>query len=115
MTTKERVAVMQAWLDGKQIQVRTHGRWADIGPHGEPSWLSHGYRIKPKCHKVSISLFDADVNKIEDFMRHVAETRNMRIDRSTAIKLVIRMSSRRPEPGPLKAALVKLRSEDGRR
>ena len=45
--TKERIAVMQAYVDGKQIQVESSdSKWADVP---EPSWSINGnYRIKPK-------------------------------------------------------------------
>ena len=45
--TKERIAVMQAYADGKQIQVESSdGKWADVP---EPSWSINGnYRIKPE-------------------------------------------------------------------
>ena len=43
--TKERIAVMQAYVDGKQIQVESSdSKWADVP---EPSWSINGnYRIK---------------------------------------------------------------------
>lgn len=45
--TKERIAVMQAYVDGKQIQVKSSdSKWADVP---EPSWSINGnYRIKPE-------------------------------------------------------------------
>ena len=45
--TKERIAVMQAYVDGKQIQVESSdSKWADVP---EPSWSINGnYRIKPE-------------------------------------------------------------------
>lgn len=45
--TKERIAVMQAYVDGKQIQVESSdSKWADVS---EPSWSINGnYRIKPE-------------------------------------------------------------------
>ncbi len=45
--TKERIAVMQAYVDGKQIQVeRSDGKWADVP---EPSWSINGnFRVKPE-------------------------------------------------------------------
>ena len=45
--TKERIAVMQAYVDGKQIQGKcSDGKWADVP---EPSWSINGnYRIKPE-------------------------------------------------------------------
>jgi len=115
MTTKERMAVMQAWMDGKQIQVRSHGRWHDVGTAGEPTWLSHEYRLKPKCRKVGVSLFEADIAKLDALMRHVSEAHRIHIDFSTAVKLCVRMVRHDPQPGLLMAALTKIRSEDGRK
>ena len=45
--TKERIAVMQAYVDGKQIQVESSdSKWADVP---EPSWsINENYRIKPE-------------------------------------------------------------------
>lgn len=45
--TKERIAVMQAYVDGKQIQVESSdSKWADVP---EPCWSINGnYRIKPE-------------------------------------------------------------------
>ena len=45
--TKERIAVMQAYVDGKQIQGEcSDGKWADVP---EPSWSINGnFRVKPE-------------------------------------------------------------------
>lgn len=45
--TKERIAVMQAYVDGKQIQgMCSDGKWVDVP---EPSWsINDNFRIKPK-------------------------------------------------------------------
>ena len=45
--TKERIAVMQAYVDGKQIQGKcSDGKWADVP---EPSWSINGnFRVKPE-------------------------------------------------------------------
>jgi len=53
MTTKEKIEVMHAYLDGKQIQTRLIGernRWATWKPKKEPVWdFWHcEYRIKPE-------------------------------------------------------------------
>lgn len=44
--TKERIAVMQAYVDGKQIQLQLpDGKWAGIP---DPDWCNNAnYRIKP--------------------------------------------------------------------
>lgn len=45
--TKERIAVMQAYVDGKQIQgMCSDGKWVDVP---EPSWsINDNFRIKPE-------------------------------------------------------------------
>lgn len=45
--TKERIAVMQAYVDGKQIQLQLpDGKWAGIP---NPDWVTDAnYRIKPE-------------------------------------------------------------------
>ena len=52
-TTKEKIEVMQAYLDGKQIQHRTsiHSKWENVS---EPSWhwYENEYRIKPLEPKI---------------------------------------------------------------
>lgn len=54
MTTKEKIAVMQAYEDGKKIQVATNGEedWEDFN-FGEPmwDWECCDYRIKPEEEK----------------------------------------------------------------
>lgn len=45
--TKERIAVMLAYVDGKQIQVESSdSKWADVP---EPSWsINDNFRVKPE-------------------------------------------------------------------
>lgn len=45
--TKERIAVMQAYVDGKQIQwERSDDKWVDVS---DPSWsIVNNFRIKPE-------------------------------------------------------------------
>ena len=56
MTTKEKIEVMQAYVDGKQIQIRAAGNnkrdWEDFN-FGEPcwDWYETEYRIKPEEEK----------------------------------------------------------------
>lgn len=59
MSTAEKIKVMQAYLEGKQLQVRYHGHptWGD---HADPEplwdWRIYDYRIKPSVRfKVFIS------------------------------------------------------------
>lgn len=45
--TKERIAVMQAYVDGKQIQgMCSDGKWVDVP---QPSWsINENFRVKPE-------------------------------------------------------------------
>ena len=52
MTTKEKIEVMQAYLDGKKIQRKsiTSQNWLDWVSNEEPGWdwIDVDYRIKPE-------------------------------------------------------------------
>jgi hypothetical protein len=61
MKVKEKIEVMQAWLDGKVVQSNKYGNWLDVTPRdsnawevgsftGEPGFTFDecDYRIKPK-------------------------------------------------------------------
>ena len=52
MTTQEKIEVMQAYAEGKEIQTRckTDMEWADWVVRGEPkwNWEDLDYRIKPE-------------------------------------------------------------------
>lgn len=45
--TKERIAVMQAYVDGKQIQCEcSDDKWVDVS---DPSWsINNNFRVKPE-------------------------------------------------------------------
>lgn len=53
MTTAGKIAVMQAYLDGKQIQVCHNNEWKDWVISLAPTWDwgNHKYRIKPEEEK----------------------------------------------------------------
>jgi hypothetical protein len=54
-TTRERIEVMQAFVDGKEIQVRERGvdEWESVsGPSW--NWYSNEYRIKPEPREIWI-------------------------------------------------------------
>ncbi len=66
MTTKEKIAVMQAWLNGKSIQVKSIASdevWYDV--ENEPSWdwLTREYRIKPE--KTSIPATEEELRQVK--------------------------------------------------
>lgn len=46
-TTKEKIAVMQAYEDGKTIQQDYHGEWVDIDVP-EWNWATSDYRVMPE-------------------------------------------------------------------
>ena len=58
MNTKQKIEVMQAWLDGKPIQRERKGLadWADWSATNEPVWCwsDFNYRIKPPVRKVKL-------------------------------------------------------------
>lgn len=50
--TKEAIAIMQAWVDGKTIQCRemtTNSAWTDVVGNPIWSWTNTQYRIKPNA------------------------------------------------------------------
>lgn len=48
MTTEEKIAVMQAYVDGKTIQSIWNGDWADVTEPPIWNWRDNQYRIKPE-------------------------------------------------------------------
>ncbi|MDO4800917.1 MAG: hypothetical protein Q4A15_02005 [Prevotellaceae bacterium] len=49
MTTEEKIKVMQAYVDGKQIQTRAalfKGNWVDVNIEPSWDWMINYYRIK---------------------------------------------------------------------
>jgi len=59
-TLKEKVEVMQAYLEGKPIQDNIDGEWTDWISAIEPSfqWGVYDYRIKPKNKQVLFDISD---------------------------------------------------------
>lgn len=45
--TIEAIKVMQAWVDGKKVQVFVRGNWYDV-IDSDWDWSDHAYRIKPE-------------------------------------------------------------------
>lgn len=50
MTTEEKIAVMQACVDGKTIQICPSGRsnWSDTKIPPQWNWVDFNYRVKPE-------------------------------------------------------------------
>ena len=117
MTTQERIEVMQAYQRGEHVQFISNGKWIDMvsGPCG-PAWSGSQYRIKPKqkCRKVSVSLFDSDINKIEAFRKYAEAKLCTLICFSTAVRLYVRLTKTWPDPEMIEDALTEIRNEDGR-
>lgn len=57
MTTKEKIEVMQAYLDGKQIQITNRGGkdWGAVVTNPVWDWQVFDYRIKPKEEPVRMT------------------------------------------------------------
>jgi hypothetical protein len=53
-TTKEKIEIMQAYIDGIPVQHQSSGRWGILSENRNPSWYwaSFNYRIKPPEPKV---------------------------------------------------------------
>lgn len=45
-------AVIKAWADGEEIQVKSLGYWENMGDNPYPKWDGYQYRVKPKNHTV---------------------------------------------------------------
>lgn len=58
--TKQKIEVMQAYLDGKTIQILSNGYWGDWGLYYEPvwNWGTTEYRIKPIPIEVWVNVGD---------------------------------------------------------
>lgn len=58
---QERVTIMQAWLDGKEVESIDTGftgaLWTPLGSNPSFDWGTYRYRIKPKIRKVIIGVF----------------------------------------------------------
>lgn len=59
-TTAEKIAVMQAFEDGKLIQVWDCGWWVDCEPTYKPSWnwIKEKWRIKPTPKIIYVNEYD---------------------------------------------------------
>lgn len=66
-TTKEKIAVMQAYDDGKYVQVKTtDGMWIDA-PVPNWNWMACEYRIKPEVPKPTYTQYKSTDEMIADF------------------------------------------------
>lgn len=75
MTTKEKVEVMQAYLDGEQIQTRNNlfknnllkSDWVDITIEPSWDWIINDYRIKPEDKKPTYRPYEDTCEMIADY------------------------------------------------
>jgi len=62
MPTPEKIAVMQAFLDGETIQCRKHGskkNWGVVrNPDPSWNWKDTDYRIKPEPREFWLNIYD---------------------------------------------------------
>ena len=60
MNTKEKIAVMQAWMEGKeeiQVSTRHSTEWKRLSWVPEWDWTSYDYRIKPEPKFVYVNVY----------------------------------------------------------
>ena len=58
-TTEEMIAVMQAYVDGKEIEYESYSKWEKVT---EPAWNWGGndYRVKPEPEYIPFTFEDAE-------------------------------------------------------
>lgn len=70
MTTEEKIKVMQAYVDGKQIQTRAalfKGNWVDVNIEPSWDWALNDYRIKPEVKKPTYRPYKDTEEMIADY------------------------------------------------
>ena len=75
MTTEEKIKVMQAYVDGKQIQTRSNliknslfkSDWVDMSIEPSWDWVINDYRIKPEPKKPTYRPYKDTDEMIADF------------------------------------------------
>ena len=68
MNTKDKIQIMQAWLDGKKIQYRfCTADWKDEFGEPEWDWTRFEWRIKPEPREWNVTVFeDGHINSYGD-------------------------------------------------
>lgn len=63
--TKQAIAVMQGYVDGKTIQYRYDEKqeWKTLSPFSNWNWLEADYRIKPEVAKYRRYLYKDDLGR----------------------------------------------------
>ena len=75
MNTKEKIAVMQAFVEGKEIQVSTRHstEWKRLVWMPEWDWTSYNYRIKPEPKFVYINVYTELYDGVTESARHFSK------------------------------------------
>lgn len=68
--------------------------------------------VERRCTKISISLFDSDLERVKAIRAYILAERDLNISTSQAVKLALRTA---PLSEALWEALAQVASEDGRR
>ena len=83
MNTKERIEVMQAYLDGKAIEVKNKidHKWVRVWIEPQWDWSTYEYRIKPKKmqkieklnpgHEINIYWIYGKINEIVETLNSI--------------------------------------------
>ena len=60
--TKKAIEIMQAYVDGKNIQVLSDGEWLTFGGMGAPEWnfSERHYRVKPEPLECWVTVMDGN-------------------------------------------------------
>lgn len=63
-TLAEKIAIMQAYLDGKKIEINRFGTctWHDVDEEPLFNWKDYDYRVKPVIREGWINLYDMSSN-----------------------------------------------------
>ena len=64
-TLKEKISIMQACLDGKDIQVQTSGKWIFTNINTDFNWAHYDYRIKPEPLTIWVNIYDKGFSSYE--------------------------------------------------
>ena len=65
--TKDAIKVMQAFVDGKTIQLESKGVWFDAPDRPSWNWASQNYRVKPEPVVVYINEYPGEERSFEAY------------------------------------------------
>ena len=79
--TIESIRIMQAWVDGKEVECQYHGsETLSNAPNPSWNWFDCTYRIKPTA---TLRPWTADEVPLGSWMRNLAGTRCLIVDTAT--------------------------------